>query len=120
MIDGDGTILMSKRCGGLKDEGDEEDEEDDDDEEDEEDEEDDAFTSVQKKVASPSPSPSSSAIEVLLKTPFDNAVSPPHGQVISRTNRMSVKFHSDRSVTGTGFSATWRKVIVMVMIKTSP
>ena len=59
---------MSKRCGGLKDEGDEEDEEDDDDEEDEEDEEDDAFTSVQKKVALTSLSPSSSAIEVLLNS----------------------------------------------------
>ena len=57
---------MSKRCGGLKDDGDEEDEEDDDDEEEEEDEEDDAFTSVQKKVALPSPS--SSAIEVLLNS----------------------------------------------------
>ena len=31
-------------------------------------------------------------------------------QVTSRSHRMSVEFHSDRRVTGTGFLAKWKKV----------
>merc|ERR1711934_236631 len=31
-------------------------------------------------------------------------------KVTSRTSKMVVEFHSDRGVTGPGFSATWRKV----------
>ena len=35
----------------------------------------------------------------------------------SRTSKMVVEFHSDRGVTGPGFSATWRKVIIIIVIK---
>ena len=31
-------------------------------------------------------------------------------QVTSRSHKMSVEFHSDRRVTGTGFLAKWKKV----------
>ena len=42
-------------------------------------------------------------------------------QVTSRSHRMSVEFHSDRRVTGTGFLAKWKKVksnMLMWMITT--
>ena len=39
-------------------------------------------------------------------------------QVTSRSHRMSVEFHSDRRVTGTGFLAKWRKVMMKMKMFT--
>merc|ERR1712223_523442 len=41
-------------------------------------------------------------------------------KVISRSHRMSVEFHSDRRVTGTGFLAKWKKVAPPFGIAFSP
>ena len=41
---------------------------------------------------------------------------PHHDQITSRSNSVVVEFHSDRAVTGKGFTATWRKVILMMKL----
>jgi len=68
VIDGDGTILMRKSCGGSK-------------------------------------SEISGGISEI-----GGSIGGFHRRVTSRTSKMAVEFHSDRGVTGPGFSATWKKV----------
>jgi len=73
VIDGDGTILMRKSCGGSRSE----------------------ISGGIKDIRS--------EISGITGTSLQK-------KVTSRTNKMAVEFHSDRGVTGPGFSATWKKV----------
>jgi hypothetical protein len=82
VIDGDGTILMRKSCGGSRSE-------------------------ISGGIGDIG---GIGGIQSSTSRPLQSGLEDAQKKVTSRTNKMVVEFHSDRAVTGTGFSASWKKV----------
>merc|ERR1719234_1040961 len=80
VIDGDGTILMRKSCGGSR-------------------------SDISGGIADIRSGPRSE----LRSSPVQSSLEV-QKKVTSRSNSMVVEFHSDRAVNGKGFSAKWKKV----------
>merc|ERR1719239_1009383 len=80
VIDRDGTILMRKSCGGSRS---------------------DISGGIADIRSGPRSDPRSSPVQSSLEA---------QKKITSRSNSVVVEFHSDRAVTGKGFTATWRKV----------
>merc|ERR1712037_803598 len=86
VIDGDGTILMRKSCGGSRSE----------------------ISGGITEVGGSIGGIGGSIGGIQSSKPLQSVET--QKKVTSRTSKMVVEFHSDRGVTGPGFSATWKKV----------